>query len=313
VVFCRNVLMYLTPSAARQVVAHITHALVPGGHLFLGHAETLRGLSQDYELCQADTAFYYRRRPPADRASMARAGRRPVMPVTSAGWTPPSWTPHWADAIGQAAERIRRLTADRSPAAPVHDPGGARPPLDQALALLRHERFAEALDLLQALPERAAGEPEVRLLRAVLLTHGGHFDAAATACLPLLREQGLAPEGADHGQGTARPRRSLQAGAYYVLALCREAAGDAAGAMQHDRAAAQLDPTFAMPHLHLGLVALRQGERALAGQALTSALALLPGTDDLHLLLFGGGFRRDTLAALCRAELRRCRHDERAS
>ena len=51
VIFCRNVMMYLTANVARALVARLTRSLVPGGHLFLGHAETLRGLSNDYHLC----------------------------------------------------------------------------------------------------------------------------------------------------------------------------------------------------------------------------------------------------------------------
>jgi chemotaxis protein methyltransferase CheR len=50
VVFCRNVLMYFTVEAARRAVATLAAALVPGGLLFLGHAETLRGLSTEFRL-----------------------------------------------------------------------------------------------------------------------------------------------------------------------------------------------------------------------------------------------------------------------
>ena len=44
VIFCRNVLMYFTPDGAREVIRALSRALAPGGYLFLGHAETLRGL-----------------------------------------------------------------------------------------------------------------------------------------------------------------------------------------------------------------------------------------------------------------------------
>ena len=62
VIFCRNVLMYFTPEAAQALVARLTRALVPGGHLFLGHAETLRGLSSSYHLCHTHGTFYYQRK-----------------------------------------------------------------------------------------------------------------------------------------------------------------------------------------------------------------------------------------------------------
>src|SRR5882757_3801204 len=50
VVFCRNVTMYFTPEAAQSVVKRIATSLTPGGFLFLGHAETLRGISHDFHL-----------------------------------------------------------------------------------------------------------------------------------------------------------------------------------------------------------------------------------------------------------------------
>ena len=45
-IFCRNVIMYFTLEMAQAAIARLTRALAPGGYLFLGHAETLRGLSQ---------------------------------------------------------------------------------------------------------------------------------------------------------------------------------------------------------------------------------------------------------------------------
>ena len=50
IVFCRNVIMYFTPEVARAVLARIAHSLAPGGYLFLGHAESLRGMSTAFHL-----------------------------------------------------------------------------------------------------------------------------------------------------------------------------------------------------------------------------------------------------------------------
>src|SRR5258708_40085276 len=62
VVFCRNVTMYFTLEAARSVIARIAQSLTSGGFLFLGHAETLRGISQDFHLRHTHETFYYQRR-----------------------------------------------------------------------------------------------------------------------------------------------------------------------------------------------------------------------------------------------------------
>jgi chemotaxis protein methyltransferase CheR len=58
-----------------------------------------------------------------------------------------------------------------------------------------------------------------------------------------------------------------------------------------------------MPHLHLGLLAKRSGDPSAARRELGQALLLLSREDAARLVLFGGGFSRDALTLLCRAEL----------
>jgi chemotaxis protein methyltransferase CheR len=58
-----------------------------------------------------------------------------------------------------------------------------------------------------------------------------------------------------------------------------------------------------MPHLHLGLMARRTGDRSTAQRELSQAALLLQREDAARLLLFGGGFDRNGLIALCRSEL----------
>ena len=97
----------------------------------------------------------------------------------------------------------------------------------------------------------------------------------------------------------------LNASAHYQLALCRDHAGDAAAAMEHDRAAIYLDATFAMPHLHLGRLARRASDWMTARTELQCAATLLLREDAPRILLFGGGFSREALVAFSRAELLR--------
>ena len=78
-------------------------------------------------------------------------------------------------------------------------------------------------------------------------------------------------------------------------------------AIGHYRLAAYLDPGFAMPRLRLGLLARRRGDDRAAAAELDRALHLLRDERDDRIVLFGGGFGRIALTALCRAELRRLR------
>jgi chemotaxis protein methyltransferase CheR len=154
--------------------------------------------------------------------------------------------------------------------------------------MLRQERFADAMEMLQALPADSRTDTDAQLLRAVILTNGGKLAEAEGVCQQILSKD------------------ELHAGAHYLVALCREHAGERRAALEHDQVATYLDAGFAMPHLHLGLLARRSGDPVLARTELERALTLLAREDASRVLLFGGGFSRDALIDLCRAELRMC-------
>jgi chemotaxis protein methyltransferase CheR len=301
VIFCRNVLMYFTSESARALVGRLTHSLRPGGHLFLGHAETLRGMSQDYHLCHTHGTFYYQRKDaqltdgaslcklaPPVASDLDRSGDSAVAAIRALDST---WAKSWVRTIQDASDRIQTL-AERSVAEPAPRTGDVpssevhtATQLQLAMELLEKERFSDALDLLGRLPAESERDSDVLLLRAALLTHSGQLSAAERVSAQLLE------------------RDELNTGAHYLLALCRESAGDRQGALDHDSAAVYLDPAFAMPRVHLGLMARRAGDSEGARRELGQALLLLKREEASRLLLFGGGFTRDALIALCRAEL----------
>ena len=91
IIFCRNVMMYFAPEVMRAVVRRIARALVPGGFLFLGHAETLRAVSNDFHLRHTHDTFYYERRDePVDAPEQAN---EPGTEATSASFASKSPTP----------------------------------------------------------------------------------------------------------------------------------------------------------------------------------------------------------------------------
>jgi len=301
VVFCRNVTMYFTPEMTRKVIAKLARALTPGGFLFLGHAETLRGISQGFHLRHTHETFYYQRRDEDEPAGL----EEPSLKTLHASLGGPLGTSFvddadsWVDAIQRASERIAALegSASRSgsgyefPEKELRTAGPALPAIRAgemgvALELLRQERFSDALAVLDRLPADSPSNPDALLLRAVLLTNGGRLADAEALCRRILTQD------------------EMNAGAHFLMALCREHAGAPKEAMAHDQTAAYLNPDFAMPHLHLGLLAKKSGDRETAHRELAHAQSLLAREDPSRLLLFGGGFTREALTGLCAAELR---------
>jgi chemotaxis protein methyltransferase CheR len=259
VVFCRNVLMYFAPDVMAAAVGRIARSLAPGGFLFLGSAETLRGISPDFELCESHGTFYYRRKPVILDDGFRAVVSRPV-------------DLHTAPDLGV-----------------LPDLGGA-PDLRMVLELLGMERFAEALIALDDVTPAASEDPQLLLLRAALLTHTGDYPAAAAGCRRLLERRELR---GDRGG-------DLRAEAHLLLATGSEFEADLPAAIGHYRTAISCDPRFAMAHMQLGRLALRTGDRLTAGREYAASTRLLPDEADRRILLFGGGFDRESLISLGR-------------
>lgn len=73
VIFCCNVLIYFDLASKRRVVQHFYSNLLPGGYLFLGHAESLFQVSNAFHLVHfvGATAYW---KPPAGHADGGKTG-----------------------------------------------------------------------------------------------------------------------------------------------------------------------------------------------------------------------------------------------
>jgi chemotaxis protein methyltransferase CheR len=286
IVFFRNTCMYFTAETARDIVGRIAAAMTPGGHLFLGHAENLRGLSDAFDLHHTHQTFYYVRRPDEPAS-------HPQPAVTAPAAAPRQLPPEqghvsgandsWFHAIGRATERVAAIIGQRpaDEAAAVPESRPPQPSIAVALALMSEERHEEALHAV------GGGELDADrlLLRAVLLANLGRVSEARQASHLTL--------GAD----------AFNAGAHYVLALCAEREGELALAVAHDETAVYLDATFAMPHLHMGLLTRRMADAAAAGRHFRAARDLLGREDASRIMLFGGGFSRQALIQVCETQM----------
>jgi chemotaxis protein methyltransferase CheR len=285
-------IMYLVPPAVQAVIARLTRILAARGYLFLGHAETLRGLSQQFELHHTHETFYYQKRegmaaPLTPDRRLSGSADHPLL----AGAT-------WMDEVQRASDRISTLSRELQDRAqtvlpePREPDKGRTAPVSVELGLvfelLRQERFQEALTAIRQAPAQAAQEPDTLILRAVLLINCGDLAAAERSCRDILAVD------------------DLNAGAHYLMALCCEHFGDINAAMEHDRKAIHLDANFAMPHLHLGRLARRASDAWTARRELEDASLLLVREETSRILLFGGGFSREALLSLSRAESRAC-------
>ena len=276
IIFCRNITIYFSEATTRTVIERLTNSLAPGGFLFLGPTETLRGISHAYHLRHTHGIFYYQKRG-ADEAAIVP---EPKMFVPARATAPilPDDT-RWLNLIEKATQRIGELRIGTNGKAGR----GSGADLKQAIKLVGEERFDEAL---KALPRADEKDPDALLVRAVILANAGQIEEAEQICKQVLEID------------------ELCAPAHYLMALCKEHAGQEVAAAEYDQTAIYLAPAFAMPRMHLGLLAKRTGDLQTARNQLQEAIVLLEREDPWQLLLFGGGFNRETLIQLCRGALR---------
>ncbi|UXH77348.1 CheR family methyltransferase [Roseateles amylovorans] len=269
VIFCRNMLMYLDGASLQSAVRHLTTALAPGGALFLGHAETLRGLTDDLALRQAQGCFFYQSR--STRETETGDTLWPFSPAPSPCLSVPPASSAAVPAHAAGAKSASPAQATISGPAPWAD--------------------AWPMSAPGALEEDRASIPAARtglLDEALLLVETGQINDGLRACAELMG--GPAPA-------------ELQAEVYFIQALAMEERGELSAAEWHHQRAAAKDAAFAMPHLRLGLLARRRGEVVAARRELHHAHDLLARESTERLRRFGGGFERDALRQLCRAEI----------
>lgn len=286
VIFCRNVLMYFTPEQTQAVLHRLARSLAPQGFLFVGYAESLRGIQTDFELCQTHGTYYYQRQDPAKVAEAkkqeeaqrhhARHGKRVAhtghgAPHVKAPSAAPAATRERAS-MGGSGSGLQSMSAH----------------LAQAHEMFALERFDDAWALMQDSAEHKKNQPLAKRLHVMLLVQQGLLAKAREICHQM----------AGHGE--------MPADAHHMLALCEAGAGDLPGALAAERTASSLDPAFAMPHLQSGLLARKRGDTTTGRRELELAMHLLGREEDARVSLFGGGFSRHALLSLCRAELSAC-------
>jgi chemotaxis protein methyltransferase CheR len=63
VIFCRNVLIYFKDESKKEILARLNDSLNPGGYLFLGPTEMIRGLADGYEMITLKDCVAFQKQP----------------------------------------------------------------------------------------------------------------------------------------------------------------------------------------------------------------------------------------------------------
>jgi chemotaxis protein methyltransferase WspC len=163
VIFCRNLLIYLTPAARTRVEQAIDRLLRPDGLLLLGAAEP--PIMKGDWIPAADTSVFALRRGVRELARTAPPATSPRKPAPAR---------HVAAARPASVEKSAPATAPEPPAPP--------PTLDEVLheagLLANARRFSEALAHCEEHLKRLGPEPALFFLMGMLHQSAGDLDRA---------------------------------------------------------------------------------------------------------------------------------------
>jgi chemotaxis protein methyltransferase CheR len=153
IVFCRNVLLYFRPEAARAVFARIADALRPGGVLFIGHYDPRPPLESNLVLERVGHTHFYRKLEPSERSKK------------SSSIVEPANLQYALPKVNMDSEETR---------------------MEVARLLVNQQRHADALMLLERLGKKRALSPEFHVLTALAAEDSGDtrlmLEAARRAC-----------------------------------------------------------------------------------------------------------------------------------
>ncbi len=156
-IFCRNVMIYFRSDTTRRLVERFHESLFEGGVFFLGHSETLWGISEAFRLEQREKIFYYRK--PRAEVGPTRPAAAPCFPVSS-------------------APRRRAPRAEPPPSLPPVLPSPAMKLVLSAEQLADKGCFEDAVAMCRRAAALDPGCPEAEYLMAFLLRgHGRHAEA----------------------------------------------------------------------------------------------------------------------------------------
>lgn len=279
ILMCRNVTIYFRLATTRSIVEKFSHCLRPGGYLFLGHAETLMGISDRFQRIHNAGGFYYRRRleeePPAE-AAPPPVSSPPPKPVAA---RPAPVRPR------PAAAPARQKPPVPSPPEPAReDPEELFREAEQAF---NREDFKTAAENYDIILRRWPGHVGALVGKGFILANRGEFDQALDFCDQAIAVNDLCPE------------------AYFLRGLILGLGENLLAAAAEYRKALLLDMDFIMPHYNLSKLYLQMNRNEEALRELRNTLRLLERAPDESQIPYSGGLSRAVFLEVCRDDAAR--------
>lgn len=282
-ILCRNVFIYLAPQAVQRIMAKFANALVDDGLLLLGSSDLVGWSAPGFEYVPGGKTYYYRRKDQAAAkeipttliASQAPSSRpaSTVMDNTSA-----------RPGVMAKPDKAHALLRNKSSGNTLAGKAALTGNHAEVIALLRAERWRDALALLARWPE-VQPDAGIARYRAVALANLGEMDEALQAC------------------ATSMALDPTDKHIYLVQGIVFDELDRREEAVAALRKAIYLDHQFLEAHYQLGLLSLRSGQATAGLKSLHNALHIATQGDPERELHNAAGMTYRRFADILRKEI----------
>jgi chemotaxis protein methyltransferase CheR len=294
VIFYRNVSIYFDPATQRHIFDKLAGLLKEKGWLFVSATETLSHNHGTLQSVERKGIFCYQKNPELE---MRDRRRQPSRETDSPVRRPAPATKHSAPsrpAPGVLPERRPLAAARRSPASPPPRPRVERPSFDEALALAKSKKYAQALTAVEGLLEKEPTLRQGQMLQAGLLINLNRLAEAEQVCLARL----------------AVDRWCLES--YLLLGLIAKLQGEHERAIHRFKEAIYIRSACWLAHFYLAEIHGARREEAPAAREYEIVIKLLQKGDlaEHGLTFFPLAFPAEQIMHLCRHNLAKLQRDQ---
>lgn len=198
IILCKNVTIYFKMESTKRVINNFYEALADCGYLFIGHAETLWGISDRYQTVEKEGAFFYMKGTDKEGCLLPRTLRtitdpKNKKPERRRSSDEHSGTPLPGEKTGEYPWQRKDSVSSRSlpekqatPAIPGTMNRNAEDPFSRCESLYRAGRHGEAMESLDQLVRADPRHARARMLTAYISADLEDYGRAKTECIEVL-------------------------------------------------------------------------------------------------------------------------------
>lgn len=275
IIFCRNVTIYFDLNTTKKVIGGFYKSLVDGGYLFLGEAETLWQIFDQFRVIDFPRTFIYRKEVPLLRKALGvffidlpEFAFEETLPLKSAK-TATKARPK------EALSKVSTVE-DTSPIGNLHQ---------EATNLFKEKRYDEALVILNKI---IASKPDflpAHFMKANLLANEAKYEEAIDELKKIIDIDNLFIE------------------AHYLLGALFYKKGNLREAISEFREVCYINPHIVLAYYNLGNIYLSLKQYQEAKREFQNTLKLLEGKPKDELVTFSDTITVDLLARACNKNL----------